>query len=151
MALDIVLIGSPPLDLLLLDAKPFIDLQRRVGAEDTAAVTDQHVGGAVGVDRGEEHEQEGGQVLAWRRGTGDDGARGVIQNGDDVERLARIDGELVVLQVADVHRPDGVRPVGCERHGPLFAWDGGGGRGVQPVHPAIERHDPPARPFADWS
>lgn len=57
------------------------------------------------MDRGEEHQEEGGQILARGRGAGYNRARVIVENGNDVDGLVGVLRHLMVFDVTDIDRP----------------------------------------------
>jgi len=66
VGLEVILPGLALVDLALLDPERRVDPLSVLRFEDAAAVADQRFGGAVGFDRGAQHDEVGGQVLPWR-------------------------------------------------------------------------------------
>jgi hypothetical protein len=98
------------------------------------------------MDRGEEDQEVGILILPQGGDTGDNAARVIVENGEDVDRPlgAR---HLMVLNVAQIDGPHLVGTAGRKRHGLL-------GPGLRRwarelIHLSVERHDAPAGPRAE--
>ncbi len=114
--------GTPALDLALLDAERPVDRPGLPRQEHAPAVADQHLRGAEALDRLAQDHQVGGQILPRREQAGQQGTAVILQHGDDVDGLRG--GEAVVLDVADIDRPDLVATGRRERVRPRLAGRG---------------------------
>ena len=140
VGLDGVLPGLPRLDLVALNTKRAIDLPYRVGFEDAAPIADDPGWTAMFVQRGVQHHEVRGQILAGRDHTGQERATVVFEDGKHVDRF-RV-RELVLLDVAHIHRPILMAVAGGEGHRLGHVRERIGWTGQAQL--AIERHDAPA-------